>query len=171
MFEIGDLIMYGTNGVCRVTGFCSSPFDASDKREYYVLKPVHDQSNLVIYTPVENESVVMRPLLSPESANDLLAQINDIAAITVENEKMRREVYREALRTADPVNFVRIVKAVRLRREEFSRTRRRLPDLDIDFEHSAYNCLLSELSEVLGITRDEVDERISTVLGRKPKRA
>ena len=83
MFEIGDLIMYGTNGVCRVTGFCSSPFDANDKREYYVLKPVHDQSNLVIYTPVENESVVRRPLLSPESANDLLSQINDIAAITV----------------------------------------------------------------------------------------
>ena len=103
--------------------------------------------------------------------NHFIRQINDIAAITVENEKMRREVYREALRTADPVNFVRIVKAVRRRREEFSRTRRRLPDLDIDFEHSAYNCLLSELSEVLGITRDEVDERISTVLGRKPKRA
>ena len=61
--------------------------------------------------------MVMRPLLSPESANDLLSQINDIAAITVENEKMRREVYREALRTADPVNFVRIVKAVRRRRE------------------------------------------------------
>ena len=37
MFEIGDLIMYGTNGVCRVTGFCSSPFDANDKREYYAV--------------------------------------------------------------------------------------------------------------------------------------
>ena len=171
MFEIGDLIMYGTNGVCRVTGFCSSPFDAHDKREYYVLMPVHDQSNLVIYTPVENESVVMRPLLSPESANDLLAQINDIAAITVENEKMRREVYREALRTADPVNFVRIVKAVRRRREEFSRTRRRLPDLDIDFEHSAYSCLLGELSTALGVSRDEMDEEISVILGKKTRMA
>ena len=54
MFEIGELIMYGTNGVCRVEGFTRSPFDADDEREYYILKPIHDQSNLVIYTPVEN---------------------------------------------------------------------------------------------------------------------
>ena len=80
-------------------------------------------------------------------------------------------MYREALRTTDPVNYVRIVKAVRRRREEFSRTRRRLPDLDIDFEHSAYCCLLGELSEVLGISRGELDERISVMLGKKPERA
>ena len=68
MFEIGELIMYGTNGVCRVEGFTRSPFNADDEREYYILKPIHDQSNLVIYTPVENENVVMRPLLSLEKA-------------------------------------------------------------------------------------------------------
>ncbi len=171
MFEIGDLIMYGTNGVCRVTGYCRSPFDANDERDYYVLKPEKDQSNLVIYTPVKNDNVVMRPLLSTEGARELLDSINDIEEIKVENEKSRREAYREALHTADPVNYVRIVKAVRRRREEFSRTRRRLPDLDIDFEHSAYSCLIGELSEVLGLTRDEVDERISETLGKKPKRA
>ena len=171
MFEIGDLIVYGTNGVCRVDGMCGSPYDAGDDREYYVLKPLYDQANSVIYTPVTNENVVMRPLLSREKAGELLARISDIAAITVDNERSRRDVYREALRTTDPINYVRIVKAVRRRREEFSRTRRRLPDLDIDFEHSAYCCLLGELSEVLGISRGELDERISVMLGKKPERA
>ena len=171
MFDIGELIMYGTNGVCRVEGFTHSPFDTHDEREYYVLNPVHDQSNLVIYTPVENENVVMRRLLSFEKARSFLDGIADISAITVENERSRRDVYREALKTADPVNYVRIVKAVRRRREEFSRTRRRLPDMDIDFEHSAYSCLLGELSEVLGISRDEVDEKISEMLGKKVRMA
>ena len=34
MFEIGDLIVYGTNGVCRVDGMSRSPYDAGDDREY-----------------------------------------------------------------------------------------------------------------------------------------
>ncbi len=169
MFEIGELIMYGTNGVCRVEGFTRSPFDADDEREYYILKPIHDQSNLVIYTPVENENVVMRPLLSLEKAKAFISIIGDISAITVDNERSRRDVYREALKTADPVNYVKIVKAVRHRREEFSR--RRLPDLDIDFEHSAYSCLLGELSTALGVSRDEMDEEISVLLGKKTRMA
>lgn len=167
MFNIGELIMYGTNGVCRVDGVTNSPFDPEDKREYYVLKPVHDQSNLVIYTPVENENVIMRPLLSREAAEDFIYAIDDIEPIEVENERLRRDVYREALRTTIPENYVRIVKAVRFRREEFSRSRRRLPDLDIDFEHSAYSCLLGELSAVLGVSRDKMDEMISKKLGKK----
>ncbi len=167
MFNIGELIMYGTNGVCRVDGVTNSPFDPEDKREYYVLKPVHDQSNLVIYTPVENENVIMRPLLSREAAEDFIYAIDDIEPIEVENERSRRDVYREALRTTIPENYVRIVKAVRFRREEFSRSRRRLPDLDIDFEHSAYSCLLGELSAVLGVSRDKMDEMISKKLGKK----
>lgn len=171
MFEIGELIMYGTNGVCRVEGFTRSPFNADDEREYYILKPIYDQSNLVIYTPVENENVVMRPLLSLEKAKAFMSIIGDISAITVDNERSRRDVYREALKTADPVNYVKIVKAVRRRREEFSRTRRRLPDLDIDFEHSAYSCLLGELSTALGVSRDEMDEKISVILGKKTRMA
>ena len=70
MFEIGDLIVYGTNGVCRVDGMSRSPYDAGDDREYYVLKPLYDQANSVIYTPVTNENVVMRPLLSREKAGE-----------------------------------------------------------------------------------------------------
>lgn len=169
MFEIGELIMYGTNGVCRVDGFCHSPFDANDDREYYVLKPLYDPSNLVIYTPVGNDAVVMRRLISQENAEKLLRDIDNIDAVKVESEKSRRDAYREALRTGEPINYIRIVKAVRRRREEFGRTRRRLPDLDIDFEHSAYTCLLGELSEVLGKTRNEIDALISELIGRKNK--
>ena len=156
MFQIGDLLFYGTNGVCRVSEICSSPFDSSDPRSFYKLAPIAENTSLVIYTPVDNTQVIMRSLISKEEAEALLARIPEIEKVAVAVEKHRKEAYRETIREGDPEGFVKIIKTVRARRELFRRTRRRVPDLDNDFEHTAKTCLYGELSTVLGICREEI---------------
>ena len=98
----------------------------------------------------------MRSLISKEEAEALLARIPEIEKVAVAVEKHRKEAYRETIREGDPEGFVKIIKTVRARRELFRRTRRRVPDLDNDFEHTAKTCLYSELSTVLGICREEI---------------
>lgn len=160
MFKLGEMMMYGTNGVCRVGEICSSPFDKSDPRTFYTLMPLSDNSNLVIYTPVDNDNVIMRYLISREEAEALLRDFASYELITVDIEKKRRDIYREIVQSGEPGNYIRIIRTVKKRREDFRRTRRRLPDLDNDFEHTAKKCLYSELSVVLGMTRDEVHKLI-----------
>ncbi len=161
MFNIGDLLFYGTNGVCRVSEICSSPFDSSDTRSFYKLTPISDHSSLVIYTPVDNTQVIIRSLISKEEAEALVSRLSAIEKITVAIEKYRKDAYREAIRDGMPEGFVRIIKTVRERREKFRRTRRRVPDLDNDFEHTAKTCLYSELSVVLGLCREEIHRIVS----------
>lgn len=156
MFNIGDLLFYGTNGVCRVIEICASPFDTNDTRSFYKLAPIAENTSLVIYTPVDNTQIIMRSLISKEEAEALLARISEIEKVAVAVEKHRKEAYRETIREGDPEGFVKIIKTVRARRELFRRTRRRVPDLDNDFEHTAKTCLYSELSTVLGICREEI---------------
>ncbi|MBQ5649503.1 MAG: CarD family transcriptional regulator [Clostridia bacterium] len=156
MFNIGELLFYGTNGVCRISEICSSPFDASDTRRFYKLTPIAENSTLVIYTPVDNTQVVMRSLISKEEAEALVARIPEIEKVTVAVEKHRKDAYRETIREGNPEGYVKIIKTVRARREYFRRTRRRVPDLDNDFEHTARVCLYGELSTVLGVSRDEI---------------
>lgn len=156
MFNIGDLLFYGTNGVCRVIEICASPFDTNDTRSFYKLAPIAENTSLVIYTPVDNTQIIMRSLISKEEAEALLARIPEIEKVAVAVEKHRKEAYRETIREGDPEGFVKIIKTVRARRELFRRTRRRVPDLDNDFEHTAKTCLYSELSTVLGICREEI---------------
>ena len=160
MFDIGDLLFYGTNGVCRVSEICASPFDTNDTRQFYKLTPVAENTSLVIYTPVDNTQVIMRPLISKIEAEALVARIPDIEKVTVSVEKHRKEAYRDTIREGNPEGYVKIIKTVRARREYFKRTRRRVPDLDNDFEHTARTCLYGELSTVLGISRDEVSRII-----------
>jgi CarD family transcriptional regulator len=161
MFSVGELLIYGTSGVCRVDEICSSPFDAADTRLFYKLTPTPDRANLVIYTPVDNEKVIMRPLMSEADARELLASISEIGIIEVPLEKKRRDIYRELVATAEPRTYVSIIKTVAHRREEFKRTRRRLPDIDNDAEHTAKSSLYGELAAVLGLSREEIHNMIT----------
>ena len=156
MFDIGDLLFYGTNGVCRVSEICASPFDTNDTRQFYKLTPIAENTSLVIYTPMDNTQVIMRPLISKDEAEALVARIPEIEKVAVAVEKHRKEAYRETIREGNPEGYVKIIKTVRARREYFKRTRRRVPDLDNDFEHTARLCLYGELSTVLGVSREEI---------------
>ena len=76
MYQVGELVVYGTTGVCRVEGFGTpDPMDRSG-RQYYQLKPLYQDG--VIYTPVEGGKVPMRPVMSAEAARALAEEVPQI---------------------------------------------------------------------------------------------
>ena len=81
MFKVGDHVVYGTNGVCLISDVTRSPFDKRDTRTFYVLKPLSGASTSLIYTPVDNEQVLMRPLLDRREAEALLEEIDRIPCL------------------------------------------------------------------------------------------
>lgn len=156
MFSQGDHIVYGSSGLCEITEIGNSPFDASDTRIFYALHPVLSASTTMIYTPVDNAAVVMRPPMTKSQARALVEKMQDIPPLTVEHEKLRRDIYRTALNTADPEKLVSLLRTVALRRLETLRHGRRLTDADTDNERRARNNLLGELSLSLGVSHDEI---------------
>lgn len=160
MYNIGDHIVYGVNGVCRITAKCPSPFDRSDDRLYYVLKPAFYFMNSTIYTPVDNDKVVMRPLLAADEAEELIEKMPSVRIIRIQYDKSRREVYREAMAKCDPVEYIKIIKTVNMRRSEFKSARKWLPETDATYELMAKKHLYSELSMVLKIDIGRIEEYI-----------
>ena len=72
MFEKDELIMCGGHGVCRVVDIVGNPIDRLDKkRKYYLLEPVFEKGS-TIYTPVDNDKVIMRKIMNKEEAEELL---------------------------------------------------------------------------------------------------
>ncbi len=165
MFKIGDHIVYGTNGVCLVTDVCPSPFDKHDTRTYYVLKPVAGHAESVIYTPIDNDRIPMRALMSLEEVEELLSRLHTIPHLPIPNEKGRREVYRTALFAGCPDSYVAVIKTIGGRRHEFSASGRRLPEFEIECDGIARRHLYTELSVVLGRPVEEMEgylgERLS----------
>lgn len=79
MFQAGDLVVYGTTGVCRVESIDQPNKTGPDRhRKYYQLKPLYQDG--VIYTPVENTKVSIRPVISREQAEHLIDLIPSMQA-------------------------------------------------------------------------------------------
>ena len=157
MFSKNDYVFYGTAGVCRVEEICQSPFDKTDTRLFYVLKPVSCIGNETIYTPVEGLSR-MRPLMSREKAEALLLGGNGLGPLSIPTDKQRKESYKTALLSGEPSEYARLLNTVQMRRADALLQKRHLPDMDVDYESRAGKCLFSELSIVLGKTASEVSD-------------
>lgn len=167
MFKIGEHIVYGTNGVCLITDIGPSPFDKKDVRTYYVLKPVSGPAASVIYTPVDNDRIPMRALMSAVEVDALLARIPGIGELSIPNEKARRDTYRAAIVAGDPEGYVAVIKTIGTRRATFAGTQRRLPEFEMEYDSIARRHLYTELSLVLDRPVTEVEEHVRTELDRE----
>ncbi len=165
MFALGDKIVYGSEGVYTVSEYTHSPFDSSDARVFYLLRPLHGSASNVIVTPAEGGTTFMREIMTRDEALALIDRIPAISEVEVEKERLRRDVYREVLKKATADNFVSLIKTVRGRREVFLAQKRRLSEADTDFESRAKHCLFGELSVVLDVTVDEAERLIVEKMG------
>ena len=89
MFDVGDFIIYGSNGVCKVTdvGPMKMPGIPKDKL-YYTMVPCYIRDS-EIFTPVDNERVVMRKVMSKDEAEDFISSMPDIGELEIIEEKKR----------------------------------------------------------------------------------
>ena len=162
MFKIDDCVSYGVSGVCRIVDICPSPFDKTDTRDFYVLKPLFmaATANSTIYSPIGIENRKLRPLITKEEAKELLRVAPTLPQITVDTEKNRRRTYQETMASGDVREYVRILKTVACRRKEAAELRKQLPDVDVEYEAKARRCLFGEISTVLGIPFNEIEAMI-----------
>ena len=83
MYEVGDLIVYGRTGICEVTEITTLKMDGVPKDKlYYILRPVREKHGKV-FTPVDNEKIVMRKVISKEEAEEIKTKLEEVGA-TVE---------------------------------------------------------------------------------------
>ena len=167
LFAIGDIIVYGSEGVYVVSEYTASPIDKNDTRQFYLLRPVHGPACNVIMTPVDNTNVKMRQVMNEKAALEFIGKLPEIEVLTVEKEKNRRDLYRATLANARCEDFAAIIKTVRARREDFIRAKKRLAESDNDYEKKSKFCLYGELAVSLGIGLEDVESRIEQLLEAK----
>ena len=92
-------MLYETVGVCQVKNVSTLDFLKKD-RLYYSICPVF-QKDTVIYVPVDNEKVKMRPVMSREEAEEFISELPQIQGIQAENDKERFQMYKQMLFSGD----------------------------------------------------------------------
>lgn len=160
MYLIGEYIVYGTTGVCKVESVGNIKMSGVGKEKlYYTLVPLNSKGSK-IFTPVENDKVVMRPVMTKEEAKALVEEIPQIELLWVEDEKSRESIYKETLKTCDCREWIRIIKTLYLRKMSRIAEGKKVTVSDGKYLQIAEERLYEELALALDIDKDMVVEYI-----------
>lgn len=155
-YEIGDYVMKSMIGICKINNIMRLNMIGVDKDKlYYLLSPLDDQGEK-IYIPVEKADPVIRKCMTQEDAWKLIEHITEIEAIWIDNEKMREQKYREAVKKNDPYALVSVIKMTYQRKRARLQQGKKNTAADERYFHVAENLLYSELGFALEKTKDEI---------------
>lgn len=156
MFQKDSYVVYGMNGPCRIVNItCLNVPGCDRKRKYYVLQPA-GSSGSTIYSPVDNDKVAIRAVMSKKEAQNLLDEAGTIGEIEVRSEKFREETYKDVIRSGDCRRAVALVRTLMDRRHKRIAQGRKITSVDERYLGEAMARLTSELSIALGKSREDI---------------
>jgi len=162
VFELGELVVCGSKGVCTVEEVTKLNMPGVNReRDYYVLKPVYNFGTTV-YIPVDTGNDSMRKILSLEEAKELIHTIRDIQPITIANDKLLEQEYRGCLKTNLCEEWVKIIKTTYFRKLKRLQMGRKVTAVDAKYSRIAEDSLYGELALVLDMPKEKVADYIAS---------
>ena len=159
MYKEGEYVVYGLSGVCLIEAVTTIDIkDMPKDVEYYVLSPLSQGGK--IYTRVDSSRDKIRPVISKDEAENLIKKIDEIEPLEVSNEKMIEELYKNAMRSFDCREWVRLIKCIYERKLSRVESGKKVTATDEKYMRMAEDALYSEIAIALGTSKDKVLEII-----------
>ena len=161
MFQVKDMVLYGTNGVCEVVDIDER--DCGGRMvEYYILKPIY-ASNSTIFVPVNNEKLTskMRYVLTKEEIDAKIRAIPEVREEWMDDERARKEHFKDMVSRADTFELIQLIKMLIEHREKVVARGKKLHVADERMLQEAEKMICDEFSYVLGIPKEDVPSYIT----------
>ena len=162
MYQIGDLIVYGSTGVCRVEAVETPRHrPGEEERQYYLLRPLYQDGTIRI--PIDTK-VFMRPVISREEAEKLIDAIPGMNAEVYHERNFTQLAahYQEALGSHECSDLIELVMSIYAKKQDAESKKRKFGQVDARFMKRAESLLYGEFSVALGIPFDDVQGYIAS---------
>lgn len=160
MYQIGETVLYGTEGVCKIEQMQEMKVGGK-KKQYYVLKPVY-RDGATVFVPTDNELLLgkMKRILSAEEIHQILAEACAQDLEWIEDTNERKMEYQKILLSGDRCGVVRLIRVLYLRRQQLREVGKQLRSGDDQLLREAEKLLNDEFALVLNIPQHQVPEYI-----------
>ena len=161
MFKVNDYIFYSSGGICRVDAICEEPFEGAPKGVcYYVLHTISEPKQ-VIWNPVQNDKVLMRPVLTLEEIDALLNTLALLPPLEGDGARALREQYIAAVKSGSPEAWGRVLVTVCHRERAAAARLTRVTDAEHGFFDSAKRLIAAEVALAKGCSIPEAEALIT----------
>lgn len=156
MFQIGEFIFYGLQGVCKVVDIGHPGFSGVPKDKlYYTLEPAKCPGDK-IFTPVDNTKTVIRPIISKDEAMKLIDGMDELEIFEIPDERKREFYYKNAIKKCDCEELVKIIKTTYLRKKSRNAAGKKAIADDEKYFKIAEDTLYGELAVALEMDPESV---------------
>ena len=164
MFQLGDQVIYGIHGLCRISELETRKIDRK-LIEYYVLEPV-EQPGTRYYIPTQNQAAVakLQRVLTREELDELLKTVRNSGNVWIEDENQRKQRYRELINSGDRATLIGMIRALLIHKQTQEDAGKKFHLCDENFLRDAQKLLSTEFSAVLSIPPEEVGAYIENAL-------
>lgn len=155
MFQIGDYVVYGAHGVCRVVGMEKQLVNRK-RALFMVLEPIA-QLESRFYLPTENPTAMakLKAVLTRKELEELLASDLIRQDDWIQEENHRKQYYRELIGSGDRVALMKMVSNLYRYRQMQVAAGRKFHQSDDNFLRDAEKLLSSEIALVMGLSQEE----------------
>lgn len=164
MFQLGDQVIYGIHGMCRIIELETRKIDKK-LIEYYVLEPV-EQPGARFFVPTQNQAAVskLQRVLTRQELDALLQTASSTADVWIDDENQRKMRYRELINSGDRISLIGMIRALLRHKQAQEAAGKKFHLCDENFLRDAQKLLSTEFSSVLNIAPDEVGDYIKNAL-------
>lgn len=153
MFQVNDVVVYGAQGVCRITGIEERKL-GGERKTFFVLQPKNDVG-ATCYVPTWNEKAwgKMRKVMTKKEVDTLIDSMPNKQPNWIENENERKEAYRRILAGGDQAAIISMIQALFSHKKEREAEGKRLHISDEQFMKEAERILYNEWQYVLNVDK------------------
>jgi CarD family transcriptional regulator len=106
-----------------------------------------------------DDGKIVRNIANKEDILEAISRIPFIRTIQAPNDKIRRELYEEAMSKFNEIEWIKVIKSAYLRGESG-----RLAQYETEYARKAKNFFHGEISAVMGIPVSDVEDYISSAI-------
>lgn len=164
MFRVGEMVVYGVHGVCRIVEEENRVIDRK-KVTYLALEPV-GQGGSRYLVPTHNAAAMskLKPMLSREDLEALMCSDEVRADGWIKDENQRKQTYRELISSGDRARLMCMVRSLYAHKAAQAAAGKKCHLSDENFLRDAEKLLVSELSIVLQMDAEQAKQYIRSHL-------
>ena len=155
MYCVGDQVIYGIHGVCRIIDEDCRTVDRK-QMNYLVLEP-EGQPGSRYLVPTHNAAAMakLRKILTSEEMEALILSDTVRSAEWIRDDNQRKQIYRDLVSGGDRVSIMRMVHLLYTHKAEQSAAGRKVHQCDDNFLRDAEKLLSGEIAIAMGMTYEE----------------
>ncbi len=158
MYQIGDVVSYGTTGVCSIVDIrMDSMTRAGKKQEFYILQPLATPTCTTM-VPTGNETLLlkMRRVLTKDEIDAMLTSVRGQRLAWIEDTRQRAETYTQILSDGITGELLKLISCLYLEKKSRSQTGRKFCLTDEKLLSSAQRMVSEEFAYSLQIPKNQV---------------